>query len=260
MSDNPEQPNESGTESEDIIAAMFRSILCLTLLCTGTVHGAVKHVPIRSGVVLKPGETYTAQVESAKPVEIGWTAVQAKACTTDCVQMTLIGATHAPPFSAARGAQGNYTPTDGKVVVEYKNVSQEPVTIDVYRLERTCDAEGCRLFDPSKKGSFLVFKIDEFKSITTSADGSYSVISGVVESGRAFRIHVVWWTDQKGGYQGCPRFIKGYVDNHTPKEKYRPYILAGLNVGDANNIVLKSIEECVPLAPHFGVLEKNVFK
>jgi hypothetical protein len=51
---------------------------------------------------------------------------------------------------------------------------------------------------------------------------------------------------------GCPRRIKGYVDNHTPKERYRPYILSGLNVGDANNIVLKSIDDCVPLAPHFG--------
>ncbi len=59
---------------------MFRSILCLTILCTGTVYGAVKQIPIRSGVVLKPGETYTAQVESAKPVEIGWTAVQPKKC------------------------------------------------------------------------------------------------------------------------------------------------------------------------------------
>jgi hypothetical protein len=245
---------------EAIIAAMFRSILCLTILCTGTVYGSVKHIPIRSGVALKPGEAYTAQVESAKPVEIGWTAIQAKRCTMDCVQMTLLSGTYHQPFAAALGAQGNYTPTDGKVAVEYKNVSQEPVTIDVFRIERTCDAEACKLIDSSRKGSFLVFKIDEFKSITNSVDGSYSVVSGVVESGRAFRIHVVWWTDQKGGFQGCPRFIKGYLDNHTPKEKYRPYILSGVNVGDANNIILKSIDDCVPLAPHFGVLEKNVFK
>ena len=240
---------------------MRHMIFCLLMLCTGTAYGAVKRVPIRSGVVLKPGEAYTAQVESAKPVEIAWTAVQAKRCTMDCVQMTLIGATHAPPFSAAMGAQGNYTPTDGKVVVEYKNVSQEPVTIDVFLVERTCDAEACKLFDNNKKGTWLVFRIDEFKSITNSNDGSYSVISGVVESGRAFRIHVVWWTDQKGaGFMGCPRWIKGYVDNHTPTEKYRPYIISGQNVGDENNIVLKSIDDCVPLASHFGVPEKNVFK
>ena len=247
-------------ELEDIIAAMFRPILCLLVLCSGTAYGAVKHVPIRSGVALKPGETYTAKVETNKPLEIGWTAVQAKPCTMDCIQMKLISPMHPLSFAAARGAQGNYTPTDGKVVVEYKNVSQQAVTIDVFRLERTCDAEACKLFDSSKKGSWLVFKVDEFKSITNSNDGSYSVISGVVESGRAFRIHAVWWTDDQRSAFGCPRWIKGYVDNHTLKEKYRPYILSGQNVGDDNNIVLKSIDDCVPNAPHFGVPDKNVFK
>jgi hypothetical protein len=67
--------------------------------------------------------------------------------------------------------------------------------------------------------------------------------------------------EEGAGFMGCPRFIKGYVDNHTPKERYRPYIISGMNVGDASNIVLKSIDDCVPLAPHFGVSnEKYVFK
>ena len=143
-------------------------------VCTGTVYGAVKHIPIRSDVVLKPGEAYTAEVESAKIVEIGWTAVQAKRCTMDCVQMTLTSGNWHQPLAVALGAEGNYTPTDGKVVVEYKNVSQEPVTIDVFRVERTCDAEACKLFDSSQKGRLLVFKVAEFKSITNSTDGSYS--------------------------------------------------------------------------------------
>jgi hypothetical protein len=230
------------------------------ILASNTAYGTVKHVPIRSGVVLKPGEVYTATVESTKPVEIAWTAVQAKPCTMDCIQMTLVG-DHPVSFTATRGAQGNYTPTNGKLVVEYKNISQQSVTIDVYRLERICDAEACKLFDGSKKGTILVFKIDEFKSITTSADGSYSTISGVVESGRAFRMRAVWWTDNKAAAFGCARWIKGYVDNHTPKDKYRPYILSGMNVGDGTNIVLNSIDDCVPLAPHFGVSsEKYVFK
>ena len=135
-----------------IICGMIRSILCLIIVGAGTAYGAVKQIPIRSGVVLKPGEAYTAQVESAKPVEIGWAPVQAQPCTMECIQMTLENDHSPPPFSAARGARGNYTPTDGRVVVEYKNVSQQAVTIDVFRIERTCEAEGCKLFDGSKKG------------------------------------------------------------------------------------------------------------
>jgi len=251
----------SCNERKDIIARMMRWISCLLILCTGTVYGAVRHVPIRSGVVLQPGQAYTAEVASAKPVEIGWTGVQAKPCTMDCVQLKLLSGDYHVPFAARFGAQGTYTPTAGRVVVEYRNISQQAVTIDVFRIERTCEAEACKLFDPNKKGSLLVFKIAEFKSITNSSDGSYSVISGVAESGRAFRVSAIWWTDQKGGFMSCARFIKGYVDNHTPKEKYAPYILSGMNVGEGNSLVLKSIDDCVPSAPHFGVLsEKSVFK
>lgn len=239
---------------------MIRRLLCLMIVCAGSAYGAVKQIPIRSEIVLKPGEAYTARVESDKIVEIGWTAVQAKPCTMDCIQMTLVR-DHPVVFTSARSGIGKYTPTDGKLVVEYKNVSQQPVTIDVYRIVRTCEAEACKLFDESKKGSWLVFKIDEFKSITSSADTSYSVISGVAESGRAFRVRVVWWTDQKGaGFMGCPRWIKGYVDNHTPKEKYKPYIISGMNVGEGDNVILKSIDDCVPSAPHFSAPEKNLFK
>ena len=42
-----------------------RSIACLVIVCTGTAYGAVQHVPIRSGVVLKPGAACTAHDESA---------------------------------------------------------------------------------------------------------------------------------------------------------------------------------------------------
>src|ERR1700690_3527203 len=131
---------------------MSRWIACLMILCSGTVYGAVKQIPIRSGLVLNPGEAYTAQVESAKEVEIGWTTpAQAKPCATDCIKMTLVSDLHPVSFTAKTGARGKYMPTNGKLVVEYKNISQQAVTIDVFRIERTCEAEACKLFDGSKK-------------------------------------------------------------------------------------------------------------
>lgn len=226
---------------------MFRRLAGVLILCLGIAHAEIRHVPIKSGLVLKPGEKYVAQIESATPAQIVWSAVQAKPCTANCIQMTQLGERRHVPFDSARGGSGTYEPTDGKITVEYKNISQETVTIDIYQIVRICDAEACSLFDNSKKGSFLAFRIDEFKSITNSKDGSYSVISGVAESGQPFRIHVVWWTAGKvEGFIGCPRFIKGYVENHTPKEQYRPYEISGMNVGDANNIILKATDGCVP--------------
>jgi hypothetical protein len=133
---------------------MLRSMLCLTILCTGTVYGAVKHVPIRSGVVLNPGEAYTAQVESAKLVEIEWTLVQPKKCTMDCVEMTpMSGTLRRPSFSAATGAIGKYTPTDGKLAVEFKNISQEPVTIDVTASSGVARRKHASFSTPARRGT-----------------------------------------------------------------------------------------------------------
>ena len=101
----------------------------------------------------------------------------------------------------------------------------------------------------------------EFKSIETSKDESYSVISGVTIAGRPFSFRAVWWTDdKKNRLVNCAPFVKRYLDKHTPKEQYSPYIISGQAVGEAANIILKSIDTCAPKAPNFGVPEENVFK
>lgn len=239
---------------------MRRPLLLFLIFWAGVAQAAVTHIPIKSGVVLKPGEAHTISVQSAEPVEIGWLAVQAQRCTTNCVQATdLTGGIH---YSIATplGASKEYRPVSGKISIEYKNVSAQPVTINIYRIKRTCEAEACRYVTRNQKGRWLVFKVDEFKSIATSKDGSYSIVSGVANSGRPFRVRAVWWTEEKPVFgANCSSFIKRYLDNHTPKDQYRPYVLSGQAVGDPSRIVLK-VDTCVPKAPHFGVPEENVFK
>lgn len=236
-------------------------MLLFLVLWAGVAHAAVMHIPIKSGVVLKPGQAFTITVQATEPVEIGWLAVQAKRCTMNCVQATdLTGGIH---YSIATplGASKKYQPVSGKVLVEYKNLSGEPVTINIYRVKRTCEAEACKFLAPGQKGRWLVFKVDEFRSIATSKDGSYSMISGVAESGRPFRFRAVWWTDEKPAFSvNCSPSIKKFLDNHTPREQYRPYVISGQAVGEPAKIILTSIDTCAPKAAHFGVPEKNVFK
>jgi hypothetical protein len=52
---------------------------------------------------------------------------------------------------------------------------------------------------------------------------------------------------------------KRYLDQHTPKERYSPYVISGQAVGLAP-IVLRSIDTCAPRAARFGVPEENVFR
>jgi hypothetical protein len=237
------------------------AMLPFLALSAGIALGAVVHAPLKANLVLKAGEAYTVTVETTAPTEIGWQAVQAKPCTTDCVQATeLTGPTHYS-FATSQGASQSYTPVSGKISVEYKNVSKEPVTIDVYRVQRTCEAEACKFLDASQKTRWLVFKVDEFKSIVNSKDGSYSVISGVTLAGRPFSFKAVWWTDDKSALLvNCTPSIERYLESHAPKEKYSPYVISGQGTGEPDNVVLKAIDTCAPKAPNFGVPEKNVFK
>ena len=116
--------------------------------------------------------------EATQPTEIGWRAVQAKPCSSNCVEATDVRDGVKYSMATRLGAAMTYTPSAGKITIEYKNVSDEPVTINVYRVRRTCEAEACKFLPEGQKRRWLVFKVDEFTSIETSKDESYSLISG----------------------------------------------------------------------------------
>ncbi len=240
---------------------MRRSILLLVLFWASAAHAAVEHVPIKSNVHLKPGEAHVITVDAAQPTEIGWRAVQAKPCASNCVQATDVTGGVSYTIATRLGAAMKYRPAAGKITIEYKNVSGEPVTIDVYRVHRTCEAEACAFLDQRQKGRWLVFKVGEFTSIETSKDESYSVISGITLAGRPFRFRAVWWTDDRKNLMvNCAPFVKKYLDRRAPKDQYSPYIISGQAVGQGDNVVLTSIDTCAPKAPNFGVPEENVFR
>ena len=223
--------------------------------------GAVQHVPIKSNIALRPGEAQTITIEATGSTEIGWEAVQAKPCTSDCVQATDLTGGMNYTIATRLGAAMKYTPASGKISIEYKNLSKEPVTINVYRVQRTCEAEACKFLDARQKGRWLVFKVDEFKSIVTSRDESYSVIAGVALGGKPFTFRAVWWTDDKKSLLvNCAPSVRRYLDSHTPKEQYSPYVISGQATGEPAEIVLNSIDTCAPKAPRFGVPEGNVYK
>ncbi len=240
---------------------MRTAILAALLFCSGLSYGSVVHIPIKSGLTLQPNQSFTLSIEATAPVEINWRTSDNKPCPTNCIEATELNRHPSTGFATSLGAGKEYTPAAGKIAIEYKNISSAPVTIDIFRVRRTCDAEACRFMPKDGKTRWLVYKIAAFKSITTSKDNSYSLISGTALSGRSFTVRAVWWTDDSKGFRfHCDTWIKRWIDSRTPPEKYSPYILSGQAIGEGNNIVLKSIDDCVPNAPHFGVPDANVFK
>src|SRR6516164_342155 len=107
---------------------MRRSILPIVIFWSGVAHAAVVHLPIKSAVELMPSQAVTVTIEAAEPVEIGWLTRQAKRCTTNCVQATDVTGGINYTIATPLGAAMKYKPASGKIIVEYKNVSTEPVT------------------------------------------------------------------------------------------------------------------------------------
>lgn len=231
----------------------MRFALVLLLVVWATIaQGSVERIPIKSGLELKPSETYRVAIDATEPVEIGWT-VQGAACATNCIQADEVewrdlagGGQVRYSVAASLGASKKYQPVSDKIAIDYKNVSNNPVTIDIYRVKRVCDLEACKFLVEGQKGRWLEFKVDEFKTIETSKDGSYSDISGITLDGRPFHVKTLWWSDDNKGFwfKGCPAFIKRWVDQHTPKEKYSPYTLSGHAIGEDADTVLTSIDNC----------------
>ncbi len=244
------------------ISGSMRTILTgLLILAASAADAAVLHVPIKSALVLRPDESYTISIEAAGPTEIGWLTTQKPGCTTSCVQATdLTGGLH-DTVATPLGASKKYTPASGRISIEYKNVSRSAVTIDIFRVTRTCEAEACRFLRADQSSRWLVIKVDEFRSISTSRDGSYSVISGVTHTGRAFTVKAIWWTDERPAIGvDCSPSVKRYLESRTPKDQYSPYVISGQVVEGGADFVLKSIDTCAPKAAHFGVPDANVFK
>ena len=75
-----------------------------------------------------PNEAVTVTVEAAEQVEIGWLTLQAKRCTSNCVQATNLTSPINTSIATPIGASLKYNPVGRKITVEYKKTSTEPLT------------------------------------------------------------------------------------------------------------------------------------
>lgn len=237
----------------------MRLFLILFFLWTTSVHAEVRSIPIKSDVHLQPGQSETVSIMSKVPIEIGWSAIQKKPCTMSCVEAVDLTSGINYRIATNMGASRKYIPANGEIKVEYRNVSKDLVTINIFKLKRICEAESCVFLDPVKEGHWIVIKVGEFKSLSTSKDGSYSVITGVTAAGKPFSAKALWWSDDpKNALVNCSHSIQKYLDTKAHKEDYSPYVISGSSIGD-KELILKSIDTCAAKAPKFGVPDKNVY-
>ena len=233
------------------------TIIFLVLLASYA-HAGIKEFPIKSNIKLEAGQAESITIDSNEEIEVNWITVQDKECVTNCIEATDKSGGYEYKISSKLGAGMKYRPVNSKIIIEYKNISDQPVLINVSQQKSTCDAEACAFIDKTEKARSLIFRIDKFLSIETSKDESYSIISGVTTEGDPFKVKAVWWTDNNSFIpMNCRKTIKRYLEEKTPEEIYKPYILAGSAIG-YKEIILKNVDTCSPKALHFGVSSEDV--
>jgi hypothetical protein len=206
-----------------------------------------------------PGASNTFTLKSNQPVELGWLAIQATPCTGNCVETK--DNANGQSFATNMGGRKLFAPAHGIISITHRNTSKQPVKIKIYRIKRTCNAESCAFLKPQRELRTLVIKVGVFKAITTSKDGSYSVVSGDTTTGKPFSAKLLWWTDDPKSpvIINCAPTIQTLLDKHAPPEDYSPYILPGTLAGGEKDLVLTSISGCAKKATHYGVDEAHVY-
>ena len=237
----------------------FVIILSLFLMWASSTEAAKKKTPYKDGIRIGPGESQTVTIASDVPMEIGWKAVQEPKCTMNCVEAVDKTGDNELAVATDLGAYFKYHPRGGKITVEYRNKADHPVVINVYTIQRSCDAEACSYLNGNANGRWLVYRIGKFTAIETSKDRSYSTIAGVTTEGKPFTVKALWWTDNPEGSFQCAKSIDRYLKENVSETEYAPYILSGKTLGDDPS-VLQSIDTCSPKAPNFGVSPENVFR
>lgn len=238
----------------------------LTLVAAALIWPAVafadlEHITVASGIQLQPGGTRVVAIKSAEPLEIGWENTQAKPCTMSCVEASIEKGGAKYSWAAPMGGSKEYTPDAGKITITFRNVSKDPVAINVFKVKRTCKAASCAFVKNKKSTRPMVIKVGLFKAVTKGKDGSYSVVTGVTEAGKPFVARVLWWTDNpKNALINCHATMQAYVDKQTPREEYSPFILPGRFVGDDKTLAIDEITGCVPKGAKYGMDESSLYK
>lgn len=216
---------------------------------------------LQSGVEIKPGEPMVIAIQSQRPMEIGWTVDHAAPCDSPCIGSVDMSSRNKDVLSSDTGASQLYRPKDGTIKIEFRNLIDRPVTIDIYMVEQVCDsgAEACEFLKLDELGDWLVYKIEKFTSIETSKDGSYSKIEGSTTRGKIFTLMAVWWFDGSEENTGeCQDEIVRYIQERSPISEYSPYILSGRSAAK-NKSVLVNIDTCAPNGSDFAVPDAHVF-
>lgn len=172
---------------------------------------------IHENITIEPNKSFMTTIHSKEVIRVGWKTKNMD-CMTNCIEAKNISVGNAAPTIGAQfGATLEYSPVDKKLVVEYTNVSDKPVTITVFTEQEICDSMACEYLQ--SKGISDINDYNEVQndwkriisktifSFETSKDGSYSVVTGESIFGTKYEVSIIWWLIDEQRPSFCKEWI-----------------------------------------------------
>ena len=184
---------------------------------------------IHNNILIEPNKPFITTIQSIDNIRIGWETITLD-CKTNCIEARNISDRKITPIIGAQfGATLEYKPVNGKVIIEYKNISDKPVAINVFTEHAICDSMACQYL--KAKGISDLHNYNEVQSdwkriviktifsFQTSKDGSYSIVTGESIFGTKYEISIVWWLIDEQRPSFCKKWIPEYGTYSPEKEK-----------------------------------------
>lgn len=238
-----------------------RALLLICLLSAFPAWAERIVTDIDAAFIIKPGETRLLEVKAQadyKNSSMSWTitagTIEGKDCkTTPCIRYEMNGFSPQNTFNL----WSEFFSADQVISMKLTNIADTDVTLKITRIKKTCTAEICDKISSDEPTDWLVFRIKEITSITTSEDKSYSHITGTTIKDKPFDALFVWWRYHSDeGFTNCHKYIPRWIEN----KKTPPYILSGsILPSHTKEQLITFVDTCTPNGGKFAAPEQNDF-
>ena len=233
-------------------------------------HATYEEVEIESGIRIPPKKSYRLELQSSKKLGVRWEVTDMNNCSKDCISVSQVNSSWKMKATSQYGVGYEYNPKDEKIILEYENISDHQVVINILKYKYICDSEACDhmrnlgVKDPINFISndtplFKRIRVSKFINIKHSVDKSWSRISGKTESGDLFTADFIWWKFDPDQEINCFKYLDRYKKK-TDSEKTSVMFSGPImyNTQENNIPVFYRVEGCMGRPPGFPKDEKDI--
>jgi hypothetical protein len=205
---------------------LWFTLVVYWLLVSGA-SASITKTDLYKTIEIQPNNIFELSLSSRSDIRIGYELVGQ--CKTSCIELAYKHETNNFTVSTNGGLTQDFSPNqEGLIELEFKNISDAPQTIRIFKELRLCDSEACALLEDKSISDLHDFQSVNwtFKRIVskkieryeTSKDNSYTFVKGESIHGVKYEVILLWWLyEDESLFASCRKWIPKYGNYNLPK-------------------------------------------